>query len=488
MSASLAMALVYALGQWTLSRRRRQWRSDRVNGVPVLVAQQDGPAVIGVLHPSIVLPRWALDLEPHAIDLMIRHERQHGAARDPLLMHLAGLALLAMPWNPAAWWMVARLRLAVEIDCDARVLFQAAADRSNVPPEASRYGELLLAVAARRSPRRRALVAPALLEHASSLRRRISAMYPRHRPLRRLRAVAAGTAAAVLFAIALVLPAPRLLAHPSTPVVRVQTAVAVPSVITNVDSENLNVLTPATLRRAPAVHLTPVLKRAEQQAGTPPVARGEVAQDDPVFQIGNDIASPILITKLDPTYTSAAMAAKIAGEVWLDGIVERDGTLSNVTVRKSLDLTFGLDQAAVDAAGKWKFKPGMKDGQPARVSVQLILEFRLSPRTTADSEFGKGAEKEGTPGLVLPVLKVQVSPTYTSDAMRAKLQGTVKIEAVVEADGTVGNARIVESLDRIFGLDEAALAAVKKWHFRPGTLDGLPVAVVVVLDLQFRLH
>lgn len=313
-------------------------------------------------------------------------------------------------------------------------------------------------------------------------------MYPRHRPLRRLRAVAAGTAAAVLFAIALVLPAPRLLAHPSTPVVRVQTAVAVPSVITNVDSENLNVLTPATLRRAPAVHLTPVLKRAEQQAGTPPVARGEVAQDDPVFQIGNDIASPILITKLDPTYTSAAMAAKIAGEVWLDGIVERDGTLSNVTVRKSLDLTFGLDQAAVDAAGKWKFKPGMKDGQPARVSVQLILEFRLSPRTTADSEFGKGAEKEGTPGLVLPVLKVQVSPTYTSDAMRAKLQGTVKIEAVVEADGTVGNARIVESLDRIFGLDEAALAAVKKWHFRPGTLDGLPVAVVVVLDLQFRLH
>jgi TonB family protein len=261
----------------------------------------------------------------------------------------------------------------------------------------------------------------------------------------------------------------------------------VPAAATKVDSIDLSVLTPAMVRRSPAAHVPAVVKRAEHQAA-PPVAQGEMAQDEPVLQIGNGVASPILITKIDPTYTSAALAARIQGEVWLNGIIEKNGLLSGLRVTKSLDPTLGLDEAAVSAAGKWRFKPGTKDGQPVRVAVQLILEFRLKPGQPAGAEFGVGAEKEGTPGLVLPALKIKVDPTYTSDALRAKLQGTVKVEAVVEADGTVGEARVVDSLDQVFGLDEAALAAVKKWQFQPGTIDSRPVRVLVALVLEFRLH
>jgi len=96
-----------------------------------------------------------------------------------------------------------------------------------------------------------------------------------------------------------------------------------------------------------------------------------------VYNIGNGVKSPELLQKVDPTYTSDAMRAKLQGEVWLNAIVEPNGLLSNITVAKSLDRMFGLDQAAIDAAKKWRFRPGTKEGKDVRVQVQLILEFRL---------------------------------------------------------------------------------------------------------------
>ena len=96
-----------------------------------------------------------------------------------------------------------------------------------------------------------------------------------------------------------------------------------------------------------------------------------------VYEMGNGVESPVAIKSVQPTYTSEAMRAKIQGEVWLDAIVETDGTLTILKVSKSLDRQFGLDQAARDAAIQWRFVPGKKDGQNVRVKVQMILEFRL---------------------------------------------------------------------------------------------------------------
>jgi protein TonB len=81
-----------------------------------------------------------------------------------------------------------------------------------------------------------------------------------------------------------------------------------------------------------------------------------------------------------------------------------------------------------------------------------------------------------------------VKPNYTGDAMRAKLQGVVEMEAVVNADGSVGNVRITRSLDRTFGLDEEAIKAVKQWRFQPGMRKGQPVAVIVNVELTFTLR
>ena len=98
--------------------------------------------------------------------------------------------------------------------------------------------------------------------------------------------------------------------------------------------------------------------------------------------------------------------------------------------------------------------------------------------------FGGGAYRPGN-GVQLPRIIREVKPQYTADAMRAKVQGVVELEAVVLPDGTVGEIRVVHSLDPVFGLDQEAIKAVKQWRFAPGTRLGQPVAVLVGIELTF---
>jgi len=111
-----------------------------------------------------------------------------------------------------------------------------------------------------------------------------------------------------------------------------------------------------------------------------------------------------------------------------------------------------------------------------------------TPKPAQEDEFLKGAHLSSEEGLTLPVAVKTATPKYTPDGMRAKIQGKVKLQIVVAADGTVDRVRVLESLDRATGLDDAAVEAAKKWLFTPGKLKGKDVPVAVNLDLEFRLH
>jgi hypothetical protein len=181
-----------------LTVRRRRWTEQRVDGVPVLVSPETGPAVVGLVRGRIVLPAWAVAGDAEARALVLEHEREHLRAGDPRVL-AAGLVCAAlMPWNPAVWWQLRRLRLAVEVDCDARVLRRRGDVRA--------YGQVLLEVG-RRATRTR-LPAAAFSEPASSLERRIRIMTaPRvRRPL--ARAAGLGALAALLAAVACEAPQP----------------------------------------------------------------------------------------------------------------------------------------------------------------------------------------------------------------------------------------------------------------------------------------
>jgi len=100
---------------------------------------------------------------------------------------------------------------------------------------------------------------------------------------------------------------------------------------------------------------------------------------------------------------------------------------------------------------------------------------------------GGGVYRPGN-GVTTPRLLQQVKPAYTSDAMRAKIQGNVLLQCTVLADGTVSDIRVIRSLDPTFGLDEEAKKAARQWRFAPGTRMGQPVPVEITIELSFSLR
>jgi TonB family protein len=90
-------------------------------------------------------------------------------------------------------------------------------------------------------------------------------------------------------------------------------------------------------------------------------------------------------------------------------------------------------------------------------------------------------------GVTLPTVVKKVNAQYTQEAKDAHIEGTVMLDAVVLADGTVGDVTVTRSLDTTYGLDEQAVKAMKQWQFKPGTKDGKPVAVQVSVEIRFTL-
>jgi TonB family protein len=95
------------------------------------------------------------------------------------------------------------------------------------------------------------------------------------------------------------------------------------------------------------------------------------------YRPGNGVTVPQLVREVKPAYTADAMRAKVQGTVWLECVVMPDGTVGNVSVVRSLDSTFGLDQEAIKAAKQWRFRPGTRLGEPVPVLITIELAFTL---------------------------------------------------------------------------------------------------------------
>jgi TonB family protein len=100
---------------------------------------------------------------------------------------------------------------------------------------------------------------------------------------------------------------------------------------------------------------------------------------------------------------------------------------------------------------------------------------------------GGGPRRPGN-GVSLPEVITEVKPQYTAEAMRAKVQGVVWLECIVMPDGSVGDVRVTKSLDSVFGLDQEAIKAARRWRFKPGFLQGQPVPVIITIELTFTLR
>jgi hypothetical protein len=165
---SAATLVILTFVHLRMRRVRRAWPAAELQGRRVRIAPSLGPAVVGVVNPEIVVPQWLLHRTDEEQQMVVAHESEHLRGWDHLLLGGATLAVALVPWHPAVWWMLSRLRLAIELDCDARVL------RRGVP--ARRYGAVLIDLAGQCSGFQ--VGATALADEASHLERRLLAMKP----------------------------------------------------------------------------------------------------------------------------------------------------------------------------------------------------------------------------------------------------------------------------------------------------------------------
>jgi beta-lactamase regulating signal transducer with metallopeptidase domain len=210
LAASLTILISIVVVQRRVAREARRCPEGVVAGVSVLRTRSFGPAVVGSLKSVILLPEWTDGLEARFRRLAVLHESEHLRARDPQLLFCAILLAALQPWNVALWWQLRRLKKAIELDCDQRIV--------NSGVEVRSYGDLLLHIASRRRPT--PLTALTISSARTFVERRITAMADHKIGSKHLRAALAAFCGVVLFGLGCETPAPMEIEEPDANVQR----------------------------------------------------------------------------------------------------------------------------------------------------------------------------------------------------------------------------------------------------------------------------
>jgi TonB family protein len=449
------------------------------------------PIAMAVRRPVIGLPSDWREWTDDTLDAVLLHEMSHVARGDTLTLWLSQMYRACTWINPMSWWLDTRLSDLAEQASDEAAL------ESGINRTA--YAETLLAFLKRLpSTADRAVWHVAMARrNGSSAERRIDRVLTWDRQLslahgRRFQPMLMATVTVVVGAVASV----RLTAGDfSSPPLNL------PLLVTPVSSPSRG-LSPVQLTAPARPAVAPPGVTAAPASPAPQVPE-PVASAFGVgaYRPGDGLKDPVLRHVVDPRYTRAALVRKLEGDVELEAVLLADGTVGDLRVSRSLDKLYGLDDQAIGAARQWLFSPALVAGRPVPIVVTLVVQFRVKgtkespdaatvpyvPEPLRDA-FASGAYWSGAVGVGAPKVLQAVEPKYTAQAMRDNLQGVVEVEVVVEPDGSVGNARVLRSIDPVDGLDDNALAAARQTTFTPGTLNGRPVAVVTTLELAFRLH
>jgi len=265
-----------------------------IDGIRVRVSTTAGPGVFGFRPMNIVLPAWVLELEPSLRDLVLRHEEQHRAARDPYVLLVATLITALVPWNLPLWIQARRLRLAIEIDCDRRVLGRQKKWRP--------YALLLLAIAQRKTNIATQMV-PALFTSTSNLELRINAMRTKATPSR-LQAVALSLMTAAALTVACAVDKPESPNHLNNEArTSKQEPARTPTLVPEGASlREFQVEAPATLQETPRLKYPAALRGSG--------VTGEVIVQFVVDQSGSpDIRTFKVVKSPDPRLTAEVKAA-----------------------------------------------------------------------------------------------------------------------------------------------------------------------------------
>ena len=428
------------------------------------------PVTFGVRRPVVLLPARFPELDAHMQEAILCHEILHVRRRDWLFAVVEEVVRAVFWFHPAIWWLLGEIGLAREQAVDQQVV--------EMTKSREKYVDALLAIAGVR-PRLDLAPAPLFLRKRHLKQRVISVLKEvRMSRTRLISALAAGLAILVM-ACWFVTGAFPLAAAPEvvndSPGVTVdlggagimhRTRVAYPAEALKQNVQGLVVvevklnasgnvsdahaltgpdeLRSAALESVLQWHFMKNLAGSTRQvtisfslpaAGSQPEATtavagggvgggvyrvgGGVATPVPagVYRVGNGVSAPVLLSKKEPEYTEEARRAKYQGTVLLSVEIDPTGTPTNIKVLRGPGL--GLDEKAVEAVQTWKFKPGLKDGNPVRVIANIEVNFRLLDNPVSPG-VAAGSQATAPPSFV--GLKVKgITVTGLSDEARTEL-------------------------------------------------------------------
>lgn len=437
-----SILFILSLGVLLLRARHMVVNGEKIvlGGAPVRLTDDVGPALAGIFTYDIIIPRWVVDLPAEQQALIVAHEQQHARARDPALIGLAAICTIMFPWNFPLWYMMRRLRTSIELDCDRRVLRGTS--------DSLAYASLLVDVGARLPSR--PILAAALSESASQLKRRIVAMSSHHSHAPRV-TVAAVVVAALLCIAAARIPSPEVAVLRQLPM---KSAIATPD---------------------------PHAVQASARQGRRNTARASVSSATP---------TPVLI------YTTGFATIGIGGS---RASLKPDTFRLTTPVDLKADITSGEVHIVrsgwrpIDVSVEFTESPAIKATASGRHVV--LLRGGTGVRTLSPLKNVSNTQGGGLPAGTYFEFQVDKpaaqrldkgTPKYPSDLRAAGVEGDVWAQFVVDARGIpdMKTFRLLKATNGTFAT--AVRTALPQMRYSPAELRRKKVPQLVQQQFQFR--
>jgi TonB family protein len=461
------------------------------------------PVTVGWLRPSVILPPSWKSWTESQLSAVLAHEDEHVRRRDPLVQWLALLNRAVFWFHPLSWWLERRLSSLAEEACDDAVLL-----RGHDPLD---YSECLLGMAqvVRDSGMRISAVGMAMPGVSLPQRIRRIAAGANVERVSRARVLATAAACAVMAivfsttAVGYTPQAPKATAVAAQPLAQVLLAQATG-----------DPAPPPAPPQPPPPPPPPVANVSTTVASSPQSLSG-VVKDPSGAVVPN--ASVILSN----TDTKAVLATATTDNIGTYVLGHFDPGTYNVTVKAmgfKTETQTGIQISANDthnggvtflqlgtvaesisvlgsrsaSASPTELGPmtTLPPSQPMAMSNPAAIEQLKALTSNYQAQYGQrnsDAKPQRIGGMVTAANLINpVRPIYPAALRIAGVQGTVKFEAIIGKDGTLMDLQMINSPDA--SLTQAALDAIKGWRYKPTTLNGEPVEVQTIIDVNFMLQ
>jgi TonB family protein len=458
----LSLRRMRALGQLAPASELHD-ELQRLLGTRAEIRHVDGlrqPVTFGAIRPVVLLPATLREHPEEIQRAVLCHELIHVQRRDWLWV-LGEEAVRAVLWfNPAVWWLIARVQLAREELVDELTVLATNRRRAYMEALMAFADETPLAPAAAFARRRHLFRRMVLLSKEgvmSSKRVVLSAAV-----MAIVMAAGSWYAVGAFPLTRALMPAQQLMTEPGP----------LEKQAKRITAEN------------------PIPRRVNHATADYPADMDVIGMTgsvtfritlDQLGRVAEIRGQAIAFRRTDPSGSGSFHSANARDvENFLKGFEEQNPGMTGM--RQGL---LAMETAAFDAVRQWRYDPPYDGPISFAVTVPVGTPAPVTaPAGTSRFAIPDGAVRVG--GNILQPTRIrEVRPVYPDIALQARVQGAVIIEIVVGPDGGVQDARVLRSIAL---LDQAALDAVRQWRFTPTLLNGVPVPVVMTVTLNFTVR